>query len=225
MTQSCKSSVRDCDKTVLVISLLVLTVSLQGCLAAAWVAAVSADSLQTSDVTFEPFEQSWVSLEKPAEMVDHSSLSSVAVWPIEGDKNMGSRLIDVLQRQTALHVVTPRSPHRPVVLLPGESERAVLARSLSREFAVDAVLFAREAGTTSRASDWGWKEQESRRLFLYLVDRDGHLLWKDELPFTIVTGTKPAIEEFIQTDLSRHFMNHVRDLGLDALGYLPPRTS
>ena len=33
---------------------------LQGCLAGAWVALVSVDSMRDSNVTFGPFEQSWV---------------------------------------------------------------------------------------------------------------------------------------------------------------------
>ena len=54
------------------------------------------------------------------------------------------------------------------------------------------------------------KADERRRLFLYMIDSDGHLLWKDELPFLIVTGAKPALEESVQRSLTRHFMDHVR---------------
>ena len=49
-------------------AILACSVLLQGCLAAAWVAAVGVDSLRTSDITFRPFEQSWVS--QPAPVVD-----------------------------------------------------------------------------------------------------------------------------------------------------------
>jgi hypothetical protein len=58
-----------------------------------------------------------------------------------------------------------------------------------------------------------------------MIDRDGHLLWRDELPFLIVTGTKPALEESVQRSLTRHFMDHVHELGLDDAGYFPSKSS
>jgi hypothetical protein len=206
--------------------LLALGILQQGCLAAAWVVAVGADSMRTSDITFRPFEESWVSSETPVSITEGSSLTSLAILPVEGDADMSTRLTQILQRQTALQVVSPFTLDRENAQLPDdETGRAVLAKELSRELSVDAVLFGRVAGTASHPSDWGWKDENSRRLFLYLVDRDGHLLWKDELPFTVVTGSKPPLEDSVQTALTYHLMGHVHDLGLDDLGYLPKKNS
>jgi hypothetical protein len=49
-------------------------------------------------------------------------------------------------------------------------------------------------------------------------------LWKDELPFLIVTGAKPALEDSVQRSFTRHFMDHVRELRLDDAGYLPSKS-
>jgi len=219
---SCRRLVRAAAFT----AILVLGLAQQGCLAVAFVAAVGADSLRTGDVTFWPFEQSWVSSEKPQAITESPSLSSVAVLPVEGDADMGGRLLQVLQRQTALRVEPSGKLERDVPFVgANDADRATVAQAVSRELAVDAVLFGRVVGSAAYPGDWGWKDQESRRLFLYLVDRDGHLLWKDELPFTIVKGSKPPIEDSVQTSLGLHLMDHVRDLGLDDLGYFPKRVS
>ena len=197
-----------------------------GCLAAAWVAVVGTDSMRTSHVTFAPFEASWVSEERPTAITEGASLTSVAVLPVEGDVDMGEHLVQILQRQTALRVESSEQVGQE---LNGsqfdEANRAIVAKEVSRALAVDAVLFGRVTDSPARPSDWGWKEEQSRRLFVYLVDRDGRLLWKDELPFTVVTGSKPPLEGAAETALSQHLMDHVRDLGLDALGYLPHKTS
>lgn len=207
-------------------AILACSVLLQGCLAAAWVAAVGADSLRTSDVSFRPFEQSWVSQPKPAvNDPDALLLTSVALLPVEGDAEMGSRLAQVLQHQTALRVESTANLEREIAVPATDDGRAAIAKDLTRELVVDAVLFGRVSGAPAHPSDWGWKHEESRRLFLYLVDHQGRLLWKDELPFTVVTGSKPPIEHSVQTSLTHHLMDHVRDLGLDDLGYLPKKTS
>ena len=209
-----------------IVSLLACSLFMQGCLAVAWVTAVSVDSARSSDVEFRPFEQSWVS---PSESVTGDSdalvLTSLALVPVQGDTEMGNRLTEVLRRQTALTLESTNKLGREIVVPDTDKARADLAKDLSRDLAVDAVLFGRVSTEAAHPSDWGWKQEESRRLFLYLVDRGGRLLWKDELPFTVVNGPKPAIENSVQTALSNHFMGHVHDLRLDDLGYLPKRSS
>ena len=206
--------------------LLALGLLQQGCLAAAWVVAVGADSMRTGDITFRPFEESWVSSETPVSITEGSSLTSLAILPVEGDADMSIRLTQILQRQTALQIVSPVTLDRENAILPeDEPGRAVLAKELSRGLSVDAVLFGRVAEAASHPSDWGWKDEKSQRLFLYLLDRDGHLLWRDELPFTVVTGSKPPLEDSVQTALTYHLMGHVHDLGLDDIGYLPKKNS
>src|SRR5574341_1150189 len=87
-------------------------ISLQGCLAVAWVAVVGYDSLRTSDLTFWPFEQSWVAPKEQDTVSDpHFKVTSVAVLPFDGDPEMGTRLAGVLQQETSLRVEGPdRSP-------------------------------------------------------------------------------------------------------------------
>lgn len=209
---------------IAIVFLLAISLIQQGCFAAAWVAAVGADSMGAGDVRFQPFEASWVSLARATAVADIPALNSLALMPVDGDDAMGARLGKLLSEETALRLVLAgrRDPPFPVM---ADHERAVLARQISRELAVDAVLYGHVVATVSHPSDWGWKVEEPRRLFLYMVDRDGHLLWKDELPFLIVTGKRPAHEASVQQSLTRHFMDHVRELGLDSVGFLPSRSS
>ena len=200
--------------------------SLQGCGAIAWVAAVGTDSMRTSDIRFGSFERSWVFEDRSTLGGEGASLSSLAVMPVDGDTDMGGRLIQVLRDQTALRVESSDEAVGEATK-PGAStaDRADGARRLARTLSVDAVLFGNVARVTSHPGDWGWKEQQSRRLYLYLLDRDGHLLWRDELPFVVLKGAKPPLEEAVESTLALHLMDHVRDLGLDNLGYLPKKIS
>ena len=183
---------------VMTLSLVVAgAVLLQGCLAGAWVAA---DTMKSSHITFWPFEQSWVApRDQSSDAMRNSKVTSVAVLPVEGDPEMGARLATVLQQETTLRVESPAT--------------------------VDTVLVSRVAGSPSHPSDWGWKAEGSRRLYLYLIAHDGRLLWKDELPFTLVKGGTPQVEASVQVDLAHHVIQHVKELRLDELGYFPKKLS
>jgi hypothetical protein len=208
------------------VALLACSSLLQGCLAVAWVAVVGVDSLRSSDITFWPFEQSWVSQTKTAvDDPDTLLLTSVALLPVEGDNEMRSRLAQIFQQQTTLRVESTTEPEAGIADSLSDDDRSAIAKDLTRELVVDAVLFGRVSEISAHPSDWGWKQEESRRLFLYLVDHEGRLLWKDELPYTVVIGAKPPIEHAVQTSLTLHLMDHVRDLGLDDLGYFPRKPS
>ena len=205
---------------------------LQGCLAGAWVALVAVDTMRSSNVTFWPFEQSWVApqQDQSSDAVHNSTVTSVAVLPVEGDTEMGARLATLLQQETTLRVEAPAtgaagiSEADPRSAQSDDADRSALAKEVTRELGVDTVLVSRvTAGSPSHPSDWGWKGEGSRRLYLYLVNHDGHLLWKDELPFTLVKGSTPPLEASVQIDLSHHVMQHVKELHLDELGYLPKR--
>jgi hypothetical protein len=204
---------------------------LQGCLAGAWVALVAVDSMRSSNVTFEPFEQSWVAQQDQSnDAVHNSKVTSVAILPVEGDPEMGARLAILLQQETTLRVESPATVADGVTgadprsAEADDADRSALAKEVTRDLGVDTVLVSRVAGSPSHPSDWGWKAEGSRRLYLYLVNRDGHLLWKDELPFTLVNGSTLPQEASVQTDLSNHVMQHVKELRLDELGYLPKKT-
>ena len=205
---------------------------LQGCLAGAWVALVALDSTRGSHVTFWPFEQSWVAQQdQSSDAVHNSKVTSVAVLPVEGDPEMGARLATLLQQETTLRVESPATVAAGVTATDPRSakaddaDRGALAKEITRDLGVDTVLVSRVAGSPSHPTDWGWKAEGSRRLYLYLVDRDGSLLWKDELPFTLVKGSTPPLEASVQIDLGHHVMQHVKELHLDELGYLPTKTS
>ena len=221
------------DYTRVITLSLVVTGSLllQGCFAGAWVAAVAVDSMRSSNVTFEPFEQSWVAKQdQSSDAVPNLKVTSVAVLPVEGDPEMGARLATLLQQETTLRVESPATVADGVTGADprsadaNDADRSALAKEVTRDLGVDTVLVSRVAGSPSHPSDWGWKAEGSRRLYLYLVNRDGQLLWKDELPFTQVTVSTPSQEASVQTDLSDHVMQHVKELRLDELGYLPKKT-
>jgi len=205
---------------------------LQGCLAGVWVALVAVDTMRSSNITFWPFEQSWVAQQdQSSDAVHNSKVTSVAVLPVEGDPEMGARLATLLQQETTLRVESPAtvedgdSEADPRSAEADDADRSALAKAVTRDLGVDTILVSRVAGSPSHPADWGWKAEGSRRLYLYLVNHDGHLLWKDELPFTLVKGSKPPLEASVQIDLSHHVMQHVKELRLDELGYLPKKIS
>lgn len=217
---------------VMALSLVVTgALLLQGCLAGAWVAMVAVDSMRSSNATFEPFEQSWVAqLDQSSDAIRNSKVTSVAVLPVEGDPEMSARLATLLQQETALRVEMPVSIEAGIDAADTHSEksdeadRSTLAKEVTRDLGVDTVLVSRvAAAASSHPSDWGWKSEDSRRLYLYLMNRDGQLLWKDELPFTLAKGSTSLQEVSVQTDLRDHVMQHVKELRLDELGYLPKK--
>ena len=205
---------------------------LQGCLAIPWLAAIGVDSLIPSSLTFQPFEQSWVAPKESSDVAsDSKTVASIAVLPVEGDEDMAARLAMLLRQETMLRVESPPGVQKTIasanadVTATSDFDRSALAQTLTRELGVDTILIGRVSGAPSHPSEWGSKDQGTRRLHLYLVHHDGQLLWKDELPFTVVKGTTPAVEETVQSALSRHLMDHVRALNLDELGYLPTKPS
>ena len=168
--------------------------------------------------------------DQSSDSVLNLKVTSVAVLPVEGDPEMGARLAALLQEETALRVETPVSIAAGVTVTDSRSartaeiDRSTLAKEVTRSLSVDTVLVSRvTAGSSSHPSDWGRKSEDSRRLYLYLMNRDGQLLWKDELPFTLVKGFSSQQEASMQTDLSDHVMQHVKELRLDELGYLPKK--
>jgi hypothetical protein len=212
---------------------LVMTWSflLQGCLAGAWVALVAVDTMRSSNITVWPFEQSWVApQDQSSDAIHNSKVTSVAVLPVEGDPEMGARLATLLEQETTLRVESPATvaigatETDPRSGRADDADRSALAKEVTRDLGVDTVLVSRVTSSPVRPthpSDWGRNAEGSQRLYLYLVNHDGHLLWKDELPFTLVKGSTPSQEATVQTDLTHHVMQQVKALRLDELGYLP----
>jgi hypothetical protein len=140
---------------------------------------------------------------------------------------MGARLATLLQQETALRVESPVTVSAGITaadLRSGHTDdanRSALAKEVTRDLGVDTILVSRVTESLSHPSDWGWRAEGTRRLYLYLVNREGRLLWKDELPFTLVNGPHPPLDTSVQADLTSHVMQHVKALRLDDLGYLP----
>lgn len=206
---------------------------LQGCFAGAWLTAVAMDTMKSSHMTFGPFEQSWVApQDRSIGAAHHSKVTSVAVLPVEGDPDMGAWLVTMLQQETTLRVESPAIVEAGVTetnlhsAQTEEADRSALAKEVTRDLGVDTVLVSRvTAGSpSSHPSDWGRNTEGSRRLYLYLMNHKGRLLWKDELPFTLVKGSAPSQGASVQVDLSHHVLQHVKKLRLDELGYLPKKT-
>ena len=221
---------------------------LQGCLAGAWVALVAVDTTRNSNepadsfeesgasqagvnssksnnVVFGPFEKSWVAQQDPSgDSTDKVTVRSVAVLPVEGDPEMAAQLATLLQQETSLRVESPGISVAAADLRSGsadDTDRSTLAKEVARDLGVDTVLVSRITKSPSHPSDWGRRAEGARRLYLYLVHREGQLLWKDELPFTLAKDPTPRPDSWVQTDLTRHVMQQVKVLRLDELGYLP----
>ena len=236
---------------VMALSLVVAwSLLLQGCLAGAWVALVAVDTMRNSNVpgesfgqsrvgqvavntrgsniTFRPFEKSWVAQQNQSgDAIDELMVGSVAVLPVQGDPDMGARLATLLQQETTLRVESPVTVSAGVTAAglgsgnADDADRSALAKEVTRDLGVDTILVSRVTKSPSHPSDWGRKPEGTRRLYLYLVNREGQLLWKDELPFTLGNGPPPPLDTSVQTDLTHHVMQQVKVLRLDELGYLP----
>ncbi|MFO0730801.1 MAG: hypothetical protein U0231_00030 [Nitrospiraceae bacterium] len=215
-------------------ALLLPLLGLQGGLAGAWVPVVGLDSSRTSDVTFAPFEHSWVAEASGAPMMQsQAAFRRIAVIPFEGDAAMSSRMAHVLDRHMQVHVVSPTSATQGELLALAEqgadcqdaAGRERIAQAVGRDLQVDSVLVGHVQAAPAEPGAWGWKDREERRLYLYLLSHRGEVLWKDELPFTVVKGSKPPLEEAVVGSLAEHVLSHASTVGLTNLGLFPRRTS
>lgn len=71
------------------------------------------------------------------------------------------------------------------------------------------MLLGRAVGGQPQWSFWGLKERYSKRLYLHLVDAKGTMMWKDELPFTVVKGAKEMDETWVKQALMARVMARV----------------
>lgn len=80
------------------------------------------------------------------------------------------------------------------------------------------VLIGNVTGQEPQKSFAGLKESSSRRLYLQMMNAEGTLMWKTELPFTIVKGAKGMDEELVTQALLTHVRSQASELGLADLG-------
>lgn len=193
--------------------LLISALGMQGCLAMVWLGAVGIDVTRTSDIEFQPFENSWWVASQERQQL--ASVKSIAVMPFAGDPVMAERWTAVFRETTDLRVVTPSDGARYEI---SDHEQIELVQRIGAELQVDCVLIGKVTGQESQKSFVGFKESSSRRLYLQMVSAEGTLMWKTELPFTMVKGTKGMDEEFVTQALLTHVRSQATELGLADLG-------
>lgn len=173
--------------------LFLAAIALQGCLAVVWLGAVGVDMSRTSEIEFQPFENTWVV--EPQERQQLGVVKSIAVMPFVGDPAMAERWTVVLREMTDLRIVSPSDAAQ-----------------------VDYVLNGNVAGQEPTKTFVGMKESSSRRLYLHLVTDSGTLIWKTELPYTIEQGAKNLDEEAVTKALLTHVRAHAEAIGFAELG-------
>jgi hypothetical protein len=206
-------------QTVIVGLLLLSGLGMQGCVAIVWLGAVGIDRIQTSDIEFQPFENSWVV--GPQERQHLASMKSIAVMPFDGDPMMAERWITVFRDMTDLRVEGPSDATRYGVSDYGQTRPTQRIRV---ELQVDCVLIGHVSGQVPQKSFAGLKERSSQRVHLHLACDSGGFLWKTELPYTIVTGAKDLDEEMVTKALLTHVRVQANELGFGEPGVFNKRT-
>lgn len=203
-----------------VLGLLLLSgLAMQGCLAIAWLGVVEIEMTRTSDIEFQPFENSWVVAPQARQHL--GLVKSIAVMPFVGDPAMTERWTAVFQELTDLCVVSPSDATWQEVF---DRRQLGPAQRISPESHADCVLIGYVTGQETKESFAGLKESSSQRLYLSLVSNSGTLLLKTELPYTVVKGAKELDEEIVTKALLTHVRAHAKELGLAELGVMHAQT-
>jgi hypothetical protein len=205
--------------TVIFGLLLLSTWSIQGCTAIVWLGAVGIDRTLSSDIEFQPFENSWVV--GPQERQHLASLKSIAVMPFDGDPIMAARWTAVFRDMTDLRVENPSDATWYGVFDYGQIGPVQRIRV---EPQADCVLIGNVVGQALQKSFAGLKERSSQRLHLQLVSASGAILWRTELPYTIVTGAKGLDEGMVTRALLTHVKAQANELGFGEPGAFHKRT-
>jgi len=211
-------------RLALALALVASSGLLQGCLGAVWLGAVGSDLARSSEVEFQPFQNSWVA--PSATWHEGGSMTSVAVTSVVENTAMAARLTAILQQATDLHVISSSEVTTQLQLQEmtegagsvSNQDDIKAAERITAALGVDCVLFVRVVEGPSQDSFWSWKQRYSNRLYLELVSAEGALLWKDELPFIVVKGTKALEEEWIRQALGAHLVDQLNKIGLATLG-------
>ena len=181
--------------------LLLPVFAMQGCVGIVWLSAVGTDWARNSDVTFEPFENSWV--ERPHEGPSLRFVKSITVTPFVGDPMMAERWTMVFQNLTDRRV---------------ESQGSLSWNAVSD---LECTLIGKVVHQEPKSSLMGLKKTSAHRLYLRLMTSSGALLWRTELPYTIVKGTKDLDEKQVMMALLVHVRVHATEIGLAGLVATP----
>ena len=162
-----------------------------------WLGAVGSDWVRSSDITFQPFENSWVGVSPEGPSL--GLVKSVVVRPFVGDPMMAARWIAVFEG------LTDRVDSQ------GAQPQSVVAHR-------HCVLIGNVVSQEPQKTVMGLKETSSHRLYLRLMTDSGVLLWKTELPYIIVKGAKELDERRVRNALLTHVKEHANEIGLAGLG-------
>lgn len=217
------------SRAVILGVLFLVACTMPGCLGIVWLGTVGVDLTRTSDIEFHGFEDSWIASSQDESMP--VSIQSIALVPFAGDPAMAERWAVVLHQLTNLRVLSSAVVTRHGNLPEGfdaangtaDEEYRVLAQRISNETDVDSVLFGRVVAQPPQPRLGGLKQSSSRNLFLSLVRKDGALLWKTRLPFTLVTGAKDLNEVKVTEALVKHVEAEANTVGLVELGVMHER--
>lgn len=210
--------VRVCHAVILGL-LLPLVLTIQGCMIIPWLGVIGIDRARVSDIEFQSFENSWVVA--PEERQRLTLMKSIAVMPFAGDPMMAERWATVLREMTDLRVLSPADATRYMV---DHHDQIGLAQRMRVNPQVDCVLTGHVVSQEAQKSFAGIKERASQRLYLHLVSDSGVLMWKTELPYTIVTGAKNLDEYMVTKTLLTHVKAHLNELWFGELGAFNKRT-
>lgn len=92
----------------------------------------------------------------------------------------------------------------------GAQPRSVVAHRHS-------VLIGNVVSQQPQKTVMGLKETSSHRLYLRLITDSGVLVWKTELPYTIIKGAKELDERRVRNALLTHVKVHANEIGLAGL--------
>lgn len=209
-----------------IVRFLLLSSSLlsQGCVLVAWLGAVTVDLTRRSDVEFESFENCWVA---PLTEEERMAVRYIAVAPFADNLSMAEWWAHALYSTTNRKSVGPTemtnrlSPERMAQLTESTTENAhsVFAKEASDDLGVDAILFGRVESAAAEKAYWGAKERRQHRLYLNLINRQGAVLWRGELPFTLTKGSKEIDDGQAQRVLASHVITHEKELRWTELGF------
>ena len=188
----------------------------------AWFGIVCTDVSRCSDVEFESFENVQVAT---SDRQQSNPLQRIAVAPFVVDLNMAERWAHAFRLATDRDVIGPAemtSRLSPSVITQFTESITVqddteLAKQVCRDMNIDGVFFGRAAGDRKEKVFWGMKDRYEKRLYLYLISSEGTLLWRAELPFAVIKGSKDIDEELTKQVLLTHVTAHEKELRWSAL--------
>ena len=151
---------------------------------------------------FQPFENTWVA--GPHERQHLALVRSVMVRPFTGDTMMAERWTTVFQQLRDGRVI-------------GEAHAITIPPGITMA-PIDCILTGDVAVQEHQNSFAGLKETSFQRLSLRLMTDSGVVLWRTELPYTVVRGAKNLDEAMVTKALLTHVREHENTIGLTGLG-------